>query len=257
MGVYVYGPLSHYAQFLALKYTCQTDAEGSAQCDSEAPDAKKQKTGAGDVSSGAGTSSAAQSAPVAEGATCYKPSDCDAANDYICATDKDIPVDSSWGTFSCRYVPNAASLIAAVATTIKRGSCRGRCLLGAGGTIEIPTNDAVPIAEPGNKLANTIEASLSCPCNCTYVSHACCLSGDGIVAEDASQEMATTQLPPNGTVCCDSTTGDWTESSLMTDEPTKELAICGTAPDPINTRSKIVGMTGDRRAIKGRSRKLW
>ena len=95
MGVYVYGPLSQYARFLAIKYHCETTAEGSAQCESDAPDPKKQKTGPGDVSSGAGTSAAAQSAPVAEGGTCYKPSDCDAANDYICATDKDIPIEST------------------------------------------------------------------------------------------------------------------------------------------------------------------
>ena len=257
IGVYVYGPLSQYAQFLAIKYRCETNAEGSAQCDSDAPDPKKQKTGPGDVSSGAGTSSTAQSAPVAEGGTCYKPSDCDAANDYICATDKDIPTEStSWGTFTCRYFPNAGSIIAAVATTIRVGSCRGRCLLGAGGTIEIPANDAVPVAAPAKTLSNTIEASLSCPCNCTYVSRACCLSGDGIVAEDATQEIVTTQLPPNGTVCCDGTTGNWVTSSIMTDEVTKADAMCP-GPRTINTRSEILGRNGDRQAVKGRSRKLW
>ncbi|KAL8899967.1 MAG: hypothetical protein Q9207_005928 [Kuettlingeria erythrocarpa] len=256
MGVYVYGPLSNYAKFLAIKYACETDAEGSAQCSSGAPDPKKQKTGPGDVSSGAGASSTAQSAPVAEGGTCYKPSDCDAANDYICATDKDIPLDTSWGTFTCRYFPNAGSLIAAVATTVKVGSCRGRCLLGAGGTVEIPAHDAVPVAPPAKTLSHTLEASLSCPCNCTYVSRACCLSGDGIVAEDATQEIVTTQLPPNGTVCCDSATGNWAVSGVQTDEVSKAGAICdGSAI--INTRSESSGRTGDGTAIKGRSRKLW
>ncbi|KAI4140938.1 MAG: hypothetical protein L6R39_005586 [Caloplaca ligustica] len=258
MGVYVYGPLSQYAQFLAIKYACETDAEGSAQCDSDAPDPKRQKTGPGDVSSGAGTSSTAQSAPVAEGASCYKPSDCDAANNYICATDKSVPGDStSWGTFTCRYFPNAASIVAAVATTIRVGSCRGRCLLGAGGTLEIPINGTVPMAAPAKILSHTIEASLSCPCNCTYVSHACCLSGDGIVAEDASQEIVTTQLPPNGTVCCDSTTGNWAVSGVQTDEVSKEDAICSAGSSVINSRSKISGRTGDIRAMKGRSLKLW
>ncbi|KAI4237333.1 MAG: hypothetical protein LQ349_001917, partial [Xanthoria aureola] len=220
MGVYVYGPLSEYARFLAIKTHCETDAEGSAQCDSDAPDPKKQKTGPGDVSSGgAGTSSTAQSAPVAAGAACYKPSDCDAANNYICATDKSIPGDStSWGTFTCRYFPNAASIVAAVATTVRVGACRGRCLLGAQGTLEIPINDTVPvIAAPANTLSHSIEASLSCPCNCTYVSHACCLSGDGIVAEDASQEIVTTQLPPNGSTCCDGETGKWAATKVEVD----------------------------------------
>lgn len=261
MGVYVYGPLSQYAQFLALKYKCETDAEGSAQCDSDAPDPKKQKTGPGDVSSsgGAGTSSTAQPAPVAEGAACYKPSDCDAANDYICATDKSVPGDStSWGTFTCRYFPNAASIVAAVATTIRVGTCRGRCLLGAAGTLEIPINDTVPVvAAPAKTLSHTVEASLSCPCNCTYVSHACCLSGDGMVAEDAGQEIVTTQLPPNGTVCCDGATGNWALSGFQTDEVSKEDAMCAGQP-AINTRSEIMGRSDDSRAIKGRrSRKLW
>ncbi|KAL8855935.1 MAG: hypothetical protein Q9178_007449 [Gyalolechia marmorata] len=239
LGVSVYGPLSQYAQFLAIKYHCETTAEGSAQCESEdVPDPKKQKTGPGDVSSGAGTSSAAQSAPVAEGGTCYKPSDCDAANDYICATDKDIPIEStSWGTFTCRYFPNAGSLIAAVATSIRVGSCRGRCLLGAGGTIEVPANDHVPVAAPAKTLSNSIEASLSCPCNCTYVSRACCMSADGIVAEDATQEIVTTQLPPNGTVCCDGATGNFATSSLQTDNVTKEDAM-EYLPHPRQHKSK-------------------
>ncbi|KAL8924953.1 MAG: hypothetical protein Q9208_003836 [Pyrenodesmia sp. 3 TL-2023] len=261
MGVYVYGPLSQYAQFLAIKYHCETNAEGSAQCDSDAPDPKRQKTGPGDVSSsGAGTSSTAQSAPVAEGAPCYKPSDCDAANDYICATDKSVPGDStSWGTFTCRYFPNAGSIVAAVATTIRVGTCRGRCLLGAGGTLEIPINDNVPpVAAPAKTLSHTVEASLSCPCNCTYVSHACCLSGDGMVAEDAGQEIVTTQLPPNGSVCCDAATGNWAVSGVQTDTVSKEGAMCATGPATINTRSEGLDRAGDGgRAIKGRSRKLW
>ena len=137
------------------------------------------------------------------------------------------------------------------------GSCRGRCLLGAGGTIEVPANDHVPVAAPAKTLSNSIEASLSCPCNCTYVSRACCMSEDGIVAEDATQEIVTTQLPPNGTVCCDGTTGNFVTSSLQTDNVTKEDAMCVTGPDPINTRSEILGRTVDRKAVKGRSRKLW
>lgn len=261
MGVYVYGPLSEYAKFLKIKYACEIDAEGSAQCDSDAPDPKRQKTGPGDVASGAGTSSTAQSAPVPEGGTCYKPSDCDAANDFICATDKDVPLDTtSWGTFTCRYFPNAGSIIAAVATTIKVGSCRGRCLLGAGGTVEIPVNDTVPIAPPAKTLSHSLEASLSCPCNCTYVSRACCLSGDGMVAEDATQEIVTTQLPPNGSVCCDSATGIWAAAGVVSDEVAKEFAICSaetSGAKTINTRSKIWGRTGDGTAVKGRSRKLW
>ncbi|KAL8669436.1 MAG: hypothetical protein Q9168_005971 [Polycauliona sp. 1 TL-2023] len=231
MRVSVYGPLSRYAKFQAIQYTCETDGLGSAQCDSDGPpDPKRQKTGPGDVSSGAGASSNAPSAPVAEGAPCYKPSDCDAANNYICATDKSLPGGgtTSWGTFSCRYFPTAGSIVAALATTVRTGHCHGRCILGANDTVEIPSSDTAPIAPFANTLSMTLEPSLSCPCNCTYVSHACCLSADGIVAESAPQEIITTQLPPNSSVCCDGNTGIFAERSVVVNSVSKENALCPT-----------------------------
>lgn len=48
---------------------------------------------------------------------------------------------------------------------------------------------------------------LYCPCNCTYVSAACCLSS--IVWEDASKQIPMKPPANNATVCCDAGTGKW------------------------------------------------
>ena len=57
------------------------------------------------------------------------------------------------------------------------------------------------------------------PCNCTYVSAACVLSTTGIVYEDASAKIDTVVGAPNGTVCCDGTTGLWRNSTVVRDTP--------------------------------------
>ena len=46
---------------------------------------------------------------------------------------------------------------------------------------------------------------LYCPCNCTYVSAACCLSP--IVYEDPSLQIPMDPLPANSSVCCDPNSG--------------------------------------------------
>ena len=48
---------------------------------------------------------------------------------------------------------------------------------------------------------------LMCPCNCTYVSKACCSSTSGIVYESAASKLGALQ-PPNNSMVCNSTTGD-------------------------------------------------
>ena len=201
MGVYVYGPFSEYAKFVATKYRCEAvatgEATGSAICEPEAPDTKRQRIGSGDVSTGIGTSSEAAPQSATAGNICLKASDCDTANDYICATDKDIVADPSWGHFTCQYFPSAGSIIAAVATSVKIGSCRGRCLMGTDGTVEVPASDKasdyiMPVVPAPNTLPSSTEASLTCPCNCTYVSRACCMSSDGIVVEDSTEALPAT-----------------------------------------------------------------
>ena len=48
---------------------------------------------------------------------------------------------------------------------------------------------------------------LYCPCNCTYVSAACCLSH--IVYEDPSMQILMDPPPANSSVCCDPNSGLW------------------------------------------------
>ena len=49
-----------------------------------------------------------------------------------------------------------------------------------------------------------------CPCNCTYVSAACCLSYSHIVHEDASRyQIPMDPLPEDSPVCCDPNSGLW------------------------------------------------
>ena len=48
---------------------------------------------------------------------------------------------------------------------------------------------------------------LICPCNCTYVSAACCLSR--IVWEDPEYQVKMDPLPVNTTVCCNVSSGEW------------------------------------------------
>lgn len=58
---------------------------------------------------------------------------------------------------------------------------------------------------------------LVCPCNCTYVSPTCCLSGTGIVWEGSGMRVQTTVGAPNETVCCDGETGQWVGAGMGVD----------------------------------------
>ena len=50
---------------------------------------------------------------------------------------------------------------------------------------------------------------LTCPCNCTYVSAACCLSDSGIVYEPASMQIPIAPIPADEPICCDSRSGQY------------------------------------------------
>lgn len=54
--------------------------------------------------------------------------------------------------------------------------------------------------DPGSSLLN-------CPCNCTYVSAACCLSNT--VWDDPSFRIQMAPLPANAVVTCDTNSGKW------------------------------------------------
>ena len=85
--------------------------------------------------------------------------------------------------------------------------------------------DIVPVPEldsAGHILPDEGSSILNCPCNCTYVSAACCLSS--IVWEDASQQIQMGPLPANATVRCDASTGGWVPNVSGTSTPTSSLA---------------------------------
>ena len=164
------------------------------------------------------------------GGSCADPSECDINSDCICASDKGIPLSSTWGTFSCTFVANAAAVVAVAAQYAS--DCRGRCTLDANGTLDIAATATVPVQDP-------LAPELTCPCNCTYVSHACCLSQTRIVWEDPAEKVDTTVQAPNGTVCCDASTGDWTATSAQRDDPLLNPA-CLISSQAITSREKSI-----------------
>jgi len=77
--------------------------------------------------------------------------------------------------------------------------------------LEVPdttTNTTVAdlLAEVNSAAAAEAAGSIPCPCNCTYISYACCGSANGFVYEVASNKLG--MLMPPASSCCNSTTGD-------------------------------------------------
>jgi len=67
------------------------------------------------------------------------------------------------------------------------------------------TSNPVGSPPPAQDL---ILAGQACPCNCTYVSKACCLSASGIVYEAPNLRLGAVRAP-NDTAICDPTTGEF------------------------------------------------
>ena len=234
MGLFVYGPDSRFQQLLDIKFACTTDAEGKADCqdtDDNSNDqgsSKKQKTGEWSAE-GQGDAGQAGSSDPQPPATqrcevpCSHPSDCDP--NYLCTSDSplpsDPPIDPSFRAFCCQLVTDLADSIAA-SQVLGPGNCRGRCLLANTTTnATTATNDSTWTNTTLDILARPdqpyLGSALECPCNCTYVSPACCLSTDGVVFEDATEKSDVGVRAPNGTVCCDGMTGDWKRAAVVRD----------------------------------------
>ena len=82
----------------------------------------------------------------------------------------------------------------------------GRGLLESGNTTNITA-----IRQPGEEVP--LLDDLACPCNCTYISHACCTSEFGIVHEPKSHRLGSL-LPPRANLTCDLVTGGWITDTL-------------------------------------------
>ena len=87
-------------------------------------------------------------------------------------------------------------------------------------------NDSVPTPQlgPASQILPDPGASfLNCPCNCTYVSSACCLSDQ--VWEDPIFRFVMASPPTNATVSCDQGSGDWiSKTTTTTGDPTAVAA---------------------------------
>lgn len=110
---------------------------------------------------------------------------------------------------SCNQ-PSLNMAAAAAAAVALISNCRGRCLIDGNGTVEIA-------ATPTNTSSTAELSGMTCPCNCTYVSEACCLSTTGVVFEDLSKKVNTTLQAPNNSVCCDHQTGQWANTTVLRD----------------------------------------
>lgn len=223
IGIFVSGVQSKNKQLLDMKFGCVVDADGNYSCDDEgAPAAKKQKTSPPSAP-GSGVAPPARNrlSSGAQSGSCVSHKDCDYKNGYTCAATKtaadDFPVDSTWGTFTCKLVSKIASgAVAAAAAYVALGTtCRGRCFLDANGTLDVLANTTTSPAPSGPEPDPAMPPMMVGPCNCTYVSAACVLSTTGIVYEDPSARINTVIGAPSGAVCCDGATGLWRNGSVV------------------------------------------
>ena len=219
IGVFVSGALSKTKKLLDMKFGCIANADGSYSCDDESgPPAKKQKTSPpSSPDSGVAPPAGNRLHSGAQSGSCLGYKDCDYKNGYTCASAKtavdDFPVDASFLTFTCQLVKaqDSGVVAAAVAAIVALGSvCRGRCTLDTNGTLHVPANGT----SNSSLSVNTASAPMLVgPCNCTYISAACVLSETGIVYEDPGAKINALVAAPNGTMCCDGTTGLWRDRS--------------------------------------------
>lgn len=83
--------------------------------------------------------------------------------------------------------------------------------------------------------------SLFCPCNCTYVSMACC--GSQHVIEDSQFRINMTLPPENSTMTCDTSGGGWTSTTSETSMPTATQSVKVT--EDTNTADHLASKLAD------------
>lgn len=208
---------------------CQDTDDDDDGADDQRP-SKTQKTGEwapeGQGDAGQGGSSDPQPPATQQcEVPCSHPSDCDTTNNYLCTSSSplpdDPPIDPSFRAFCCQLVTELSDSIAA-SQALGPNTCRDRCLLAnttanattwTNGTTWTNTTLEI-LAVPDQSYPGL---ALECPCNCNYVSPACCLSIDGVVFEDPSEKSPLGVQAPNRTVCCDGMTGGWRKAAVVRD----------------------------------------
>lgn len=146
------------------------------------------------------------------GDSCVRNSDCGRLDESICALNDGIALDGSGpGDFSCISIRDATTALGSNVAEAHR--CVGRCLSGNdnanGTTAAAPSGTTAPLP-----------LDVVCPCNCTYVSHDCCLSKPKIVWAEPSQKLNISVQAPNSTVCCNALTGQWAKAPVQRDNLT-------------------------------------
>ena len=80
--------------------------------------------------------------------------------------------------------------------------------------------DSANATESDPALNSTLEEEgridLACPCNCTYVSKACCNSNSGLIYEAPELRLGSVQAP-SANLTCNATTGDFQASNVTLD----------------------------------------
>ena len=76
---------------------------------------------------------------------------------------------------------------------------------------------------------------LACPCNCTYVSKACCNSPLGIVYEAPELKLGSLQAP-SVNMTCNATTGDFQASNM-----TLGVILTARGSSPIGSEAEELG----------------
>ena len=141
--------------------------------------------------------------PLAAQPPCLAARDCPIGQ--ICAMDDGIPTDGTVpATFSCVTM---SARIAAVGLG-QAIRCRGRCLSLGNATFNLP---------PGPVNASDVALlpmDTVCPCNCTYISHTCCLSRTSLAGIETSPKVNVSIQMPNGSIHCDAETGLWVGTSV-------------------------------------------
>ena len=132
------------------------------------------------------------------GDPCYGPiNSCDPLTGCSCIADPLSSPSSAMYMGRCGVVYTSAATrgrrLSSLDFPARSGNNASSSVAGDGALVNIPLTQigATPPALVGDA---------ACPCNCTYVSHACCASLDGVVRESPQLRLGMLKVPP-GKIC--------------------------------------------------------
>lgn len=197
LTIVLYEPGSSYDHYVYATVTAgrdvRADRNGIPQGDPRAINylpANSNSPGGETGSSASGTVAGRQAGGPTCGSYCSSISFCTGNDGCTCIADPWQGVGSRYFTGTCKM------------------SFRGRHLdeVASNHTSSDKVNGTPSTSTPGPLQTASLSGSV-CPCNCTYVSKACCNS-EGIVYEAPSLRLGALQ-PPDSNVTCNVTTGEF------------------------------------------------